>query len=116
MAPTETVEDIKAIKSSVQYDLLTPELKVLIELYLEGEKGVHVNELARRLQGHLSKTTIEKSIMRLDDQSLVKTRIGVVHSAGADRLARISTISGESTFKYIENLVSAIHHSLRTVK
>jgi predicted transcriptional regulator len=112
MGLEEITEHIEEIKRSTQYDILTPELKVLIELYLEREKGLHVNELARRLKGQVSKATIQKSLMRLDDQGLIKTQIGVIHSGGADRLARICRISGEATARYLENLINAIYQTL----
>jgi len=116
MVSIETTQRIQEIKNSIQYRLLTPEIKVLIELYPENQSGLHVNAIARKVKGQLSKTSVEKAIMRLDDQGLVKTRLGTVHSGGAERLARICTVSGEITSKYIENLVNAIYLSVKNPK
>jgi len=113
---SEIAEQIETIKKSMQYDILNPELKVLIELYLEREKGLHVNELARRLRGKLSKATVQKALMRLDDQTLVKTQIGTVRIGGADHLAKICQVSGETTIHYIENLIKAIYYTLQPNK
>lgn len=114
MPTDETLEKIKRIKVSTQYRILTPEIKVLIELY-PNPGGLYTNQLARRLEGHISKSTIQKALMHLDDQSLIKTRIGFVNVAGTDHLAKISRIAGEKTKRYVEKLVDAIIDTLPTI-
>jgi hypothetical protein len=46
----------------------------------------------------------------------VRTHLGIVRSGHAERLAKICEISGETTAKYIENLIDAIYLSLRTTR
>lgn len=113
MESSEISKQITEIKSSVQYDMLTPELKVLIELYMEREKGLYVNELARMLKGHLSKASIEKSLMRLDEQGLIKSDLRFIDLSGKKRIVRMCHISGELTANYLENLINAIYKSAR---